>query len=187
MTVEKQITVYAESTPNPNSMKFVMNTMILPNESVDFRNTTETSNSPFAQELFKFSYVNGVFIMNNFVSITKTEDVEWIEITPELRDFIKNYVESEKTIIEKKQELTEDEENEIILKIKKLLDDHVKPAVEMDGGAIDFVDFSDGIVTVSMKGACSGCPSSTLTLKAGIENLLKRMVPEVQAVEAEMD
>lgn len=186
MTSEKQITIYAESTPNPNSMKFVMNCMILPNESVDFRNQSETGNSPMAEELFKFPYVSGVFIMNNFVSITKTENVEWIEITTELRDFVKNYVESGKTILEKKQELTEDEENEIIIKIKKLLDDHVKPAVEMDGGAIDFVDFTDGIVTVSLKGSCSGCPSSTLTLKAGIENLLKRMVPEVQAVEAEM-
>lgn len=186
MTTDRNITVYAESTPNPNSMKFVMNCMLLPNESVDFRNISDAVNSPFAQELFKFPYVIGVFIMNNFVSINKTEDVEWIEVTIELREFIKKYVDEGKIIIEPKQELTVEEENEVIQKIKKLLDDHVKPAVEMDGGAIDFIDFSDGIVTVSMKGACSGCPSSTLTLKAGIENLLKRMVPEVQAVEAEM-
>lgn len=123
--------------------------------------------------------------MNNFITITKADDYDWVDVIPELRNFIKAYIESGKTIIEKKTELTPEEENEVITKIKKLLDDHVKPAVEMDGGAIDFKKFEQGVVTVTMKGSCSGCPSSTLTLKAGIENLLKRMVPEVEAVEAE--
>jgi Fe-S cluster biogenesis protein NfuA len=98
---------------------------------------------------------------------------------------LKEYIEAGKVVLEKRTDLTEEEETEVITKIRKLLDDHVKPAVEMDGGAIDFKSFDHGIVTVTMKGSCSGCPSSTLTLKAGIENLLKRMVPEVEAVEAE--
>ncbi|MCB9252184.1 MAG: NifU family protein [Flavobacteriales bacterium] len=179
------VNVYAEATPNPGSMKFVINRMICPNESVDFRNEQEVTGSPLAAELFKFPFVNGIFIMNNFITITKSPDSEWAINIPQLRDYIKSYLESGKTVIEKRTELSADEENEVITKIKKLLEDHVKPAVEMDGGAIDFKTFEQGVVTVTMKGSCSGCPSSTLTLKAGIENLLKRMVPEVQAVEAE--
>jgi len=179
------VNVYAEATPNPGSMKFVINRMICPNESVDFRKAEEVKNSPLATELFNYPFVNGIFIMNNFITITKASDYEWVDVIPELRKFIKEYIEAGKTVIEKRTELTEEEENEVITKIKKLLEDHVRPAVEMDGGAIDFKSFDNGIVTVSMKGSCSGCPSSTLTLKAGIENLLKRMVPEVEAVEAE--
>jgi len=179
------VNVYAEATPNPGSMKFVINRMICPNESVDFRKVEEVKNSPLASALFEFTYVKGIFIMNNFITITKTDEGEWTTIIPELRGFLKEYIESGKIVIEKRADLTEEEENEVITKIKKLLTDHVKPAVEMDGGAIDFKSFDQGVVTVTMKGSCSGCPSSTLTLKAGIENLLKRMVPEVEAVEAE--
>jgi NFU1 iron-sulfur cluster scaffold homolog, mitochondrial len=184
MTVNDVITIYAEQTPNPESMKFVANKMILPNDSIDFRNKSEVSYCPLAEDLFQFKFVKGVFIMNNFVSITKSADVEWFNIIPEMKKFIQEYLEQEKPIVTKR-ELTEEEDNEIVAKIKQLLDAHVKPAVEMDGGAIDFKSFEDGVVTVQMKGSCSGCPSSTLTLKAGIENLLKRMVPEVEAVEAE--
>lgn len=180
-----QVNVYAEATPNPGSMKFVMSRMIFPNESMDYRNPSEARNSPLAQELFGFPYVKGIFIMNNFITITKTDEGEWPSIIPELRAFLKQYIEEGKVVVEKRAELTEEEESEVITKIKKLLADHVKPAVEMDGGAIDFKKFEQGVVTVVMKGSCSGCPSSTLTLKAGIENLLKRMVPEVEAVEAE--
>ena len=179
------ITIYAERTPNPESMKFVSNQMILPNDSVDFRNRDAVSNCPIADELFRFDFVDGVFIMNNFVSITKKQDYSWEDIIPELKRFVQSYLESGKEIVSKSETLSAEEEDEVVLKIKQLLDDHVKPAVEMDGGAIDFKSFEDGVVTVLMKGSCSGCPSSTLTLKAGIENLLKRMVPEVEAVEAE--
>lgn len=125
--------------------------------------------------------------MNNFVSVTKHAEQEWFDIIPELKSFIKSYIESGEPIVTKKEELTEEEENDAVKKIKQLLDDHVKPAVEMDGGAIHYKSFKDGVVTVVMKGSCSGCPSSTMTLKAGIENLLKRMVPEVEAVEAEAE
>jgi Fe-S cluster biogenesis protein NfuA len=188
MTIDEVITVYAEATPNPESMKFVANKMILANDSVDFRGKDKVENSPFANALFEFPYVKGVFIMNNFVSITKSVDYEWFDVIPHLKKFVQEYLEAEKEIVTKPAKvsnMSDEEESEAVAKIKKLLDDHVKPAVEMDGGAITFKNFKDGVVTVVMKGSCSGCPSSTMTLKAGIENLLKRMVPEVEAVEAE--
>lgn len=185
MELQDVITVYSEKTPNPESMKFVANKMILPNDSIDFRSNEGVETCPMAEELFKYDFVKGVFIMNNFVSVTKKKEYDWFDLIPTLKEFVQNYLEAEKPIIIAKKELSDEEESEVVIKIKQLLEDHVKPAVEMDGGAIDFKSFDDGVVTVLMKGSCSGCPSSTLTLKAGIENLLKRMVPEVEAVEAE--
>ena len=186
MTLDEIITVYAEATPNPESMKFVSNKMIFANDSIDFRSKDKVEGSPFATALFEFPYVKGVFIMNNFVSVTKSVDYEWHDVIPTLKKFVQDYLQEGKEIVTpKKVELSEEDESEVVRKIKKLLDDHVKPAVEMDGGAITFKSFEDGVVNVVMKGSCSGCPSSTMTLKAGIENLLKRMVPEVEAVEAE--
>lgn len=185
MDLNDVITVYSEKTPNPESMKFVANKMILPNDSIDFRAKDQVENCPMAEELFAFDYVQGVFIMNNFVSVTKKPDAEWFAIIPELKKFVQDYLEAGKEIVTPKTSMSEEEESEVVQKIKELLDNHVKPAVEMDGGAIDFKSFENGVVTVMMKGSCSGCPSSTLTLKAGIENLLTRMIPEVEAVEAE--
>ena len=185
MELTDVITIYSEKTPNPESMKFVANKMILPNDSIDFRANEGLEECPMAEELFKFDYVKGVFIMNNFVSITKKPEFDWFDLIPELKKFVQEYLEAEKPVVVKKEKLSDEEESDVVLKIKQLLDDHVKPAVEMDGGAIDFKSFDEGVVTVTMKGSCSGCPSSTLTLKAGIENLLKRMIPEVEAVEAE--
>ncbi len=183
--IEDVITIYAEKTPNPESMKFVANRMLLPNDSADFRKAEEADRSPLAKALFELPFVKGVFIMNNFVSVTKNGEYEWFDLIPDMRAFFQEWLEQGKTIINPITELSTEEESEVERKIKQLLNDHVKPAVEMDGGAIDFKSFSQGIVTVVLKGSCSGCPSSTFTLKAGIENLLKRMVPEVQAVEAE--
>ncbi|MFT5725261.1 MAG: Fe-S cluster biogenesis protein NfuA [Bacteroidia bacterium] len=186
MTLDEIVTVYSEATPNPESMKFVSNRMILANDSVDFRSKDKVTDSPFASALFEFPYVKGVFIMNNFVSITKSVDYEWFDVIPTLKKFVQDYLQDGKEIVTAvKVELSDEEETEVVKKIKQLLDDHVKPAVEMDGGAISFKSFEDGVVNVVMKGSCSGCPSSTMTLKAGIENLLKRMIPEVEAVEAE--
>ena len=186
MTLDEIVTVYSEATPNPESMKFVSNRMILPNDSIDFRSKDKVKNAPLAEALFDFPYVKGVFIMNNFVSITKSVDYEWFDVIPTLKKFIQEYLQDGKDIVTKVEvELSEEEESQVVKKIKQLLDDHVKPAVEMDGGAISFKSFEDGVVNVVMKGSCSGCPSSTMTLKAGIENLLKRMIPEVEAVEAE--
>jgi Fe-S cluster biogenesis protein NfuA len=185
-SMQDVITVYAEATPNPESMKFVVNKMLLPNDSADFR-TKELAQGGGAlvEALFDMPFVKGVFIMNNFVSITKNNDYEWFDLIPDLRGFFQEWVEQGKEIVAPKKALSQEEEGEIERKIRQLLEDHVRPAVEMDGGAIDFKSFENGVVTVQMKGSCSGCPSSTMTLKAGIENLLKRMVPEVVAVEAE--
>lgn len=184
MTIDDVITIYAEATPNPESMKFVANKMIFANDSVDFRSADKVEGSPLAEALFEFPFVKGVFIMNNFVSITKEKEEEWFDLIPKLKAFIKEWLESDKEVVTPKAVKADENEDEIVRKIKQLLDDHVKPAVEMDGGAITFQSFDEGVVSVVMKGSCSGCPSSTLTLKAGIENLLKRMIPEVEAVEA---
>jgi Fe-S cluster biogenesis protein NfuA len=187
-TRKELVNIYAEATPNPETMKFVANRMILPNESADFQSREAALRSPLAGALFQKPYVNAVFIMNNFVTVTKLSTVEWPDIMHELRDFVKEYLESGAPVLHPKEDkLTEEEENEVVRKIKDLLDTHVKPAVEMDGGAISFKSFEEGVVKVVLKGSCSGCPSSTITLKSGIENLLKRMVPEVDTVEAEAE
>jgi len=139
-----------------------------------------------AQELFTFPFVDRVFFASNFITITKKEDVEWLEIQGTLKEYIRKYLEAGKFIIEVKDEpLSAEEETETIKKIKTILDEYIRPAVEQDGGAITYHSFNEGIVKVRLQGSCSGCPSSMVTLKAGIENLFTRMMPgEVTAVEA---
>lgn len=186
---KKNPTIYLEANPNPNSLKFVLNYMLMPEGvSHDFPDAESARNAPLAQELFKFDYVKRVFYMSNFITITKSEDREWIEIKDALKDFIKAYLEDEKPLLlenPKEEVVPQGQESEIAQKINNVLEEYVRPAVEQDGGAISFHSFHDGVVKVLLQGACSGCPSSTITLKAGIENLLKRMVPEVRVVEAE--
>ncbi|MGA6117993.1 NifU family protein [Sphingobacterium anhuiense] len=179
------INVYTESTPNPSTMKFLVNKLLI-NGSLDYADKDKAQESAFAKELFKFNFVNGVFFASNFVTVTKSEDAEWTDIEALLKDFIKGAVESELAV--KPIEHTEDvafEGSDIEIKIQQVLHDYVRPAVEQDGGAIAYKSFSDGIVTVELRGSCSGCPSSSITLKSGIEGLLKRMVPEVEEVVAE--
>ncbi|MFZ4863708.1 NifU family protein [Sphingobacterium sp. Mn56C] len=179
------INVYTESTPNPATMKFLVNKLLI-NGSVDYPDRTKAEESPFARELFKFNFVNGVFFASNFVTVTKTDDAEWDDIEALLKDFVKGAVESDLKV----QEIVTDEDvtfegTETEIKIQQVLHDYVRPAVEQDGGAIAYKSFDNGTVTVELRGSCSGCPSSTITLKAGIEGLLKRMVPEVEEVVAE--
>lgn len=179
------INVYTESTPNPSTMKFLVNKLLI-NGSVDFPNKEKAQESPFAKELFKFNFIDGVFFASNFVTITKTNEAEWNDIIDILKDFVKGAVESELKIqINVQDEEVVFEGTEIEKKIQQILHDYVRPAVEQDGGAIAFKAFDSGTVTVELRGACSGCPSSTITLKSGIEGLLKRMVPEVEEVVAE--
>lgn len=179
------INVYTESTPNPATMKFLVNKLLY-NGSLDFPDKDKAASSPFASELFKFNFVNGVFFASNFVTITKTDDSDWEDIEPLLKDFVKGAIESELKVQEiHSEEKIDFEGNEAEVKIQQVLYDYVRPAVEQDGGAIAFKSFDQGVVTVELRGSCSGCPSSTFTLKAGIEGLLKRMVPEVQEVVAE--
>lgn len=195
---EKTVSVYAEANPNPESMKFVMNVSLLPEgQSVDYPNLESALESPLAQELFNFEYVSRVFIASNFVTVTKDTGIEWVKLIPELRTFLKSYIEAggpafnEGFDAAKLAATTEetgdlsDEDAVIAKKVTDLLENYVRPAVEQDGGNITFKSYKDGVVTVFLQGSCSGCPSATVTLKSGIENLLKRMVPEVTEVVAD--
>ncbi len=178
------INVFTESTPNPATMKFLVNKLLV-NGSIDFPSKESAESSAFAKELFKFNFVKGVFFASNFVTITKSEDSNWEDIESILKEFVKGAVESELKIQDQQQEEVNFEGTEVEKKIQQVLYDYVRPAVEQDGGAIAYRSFNEGVVTVELRGACSGCPSSTITLKAGIENLLKRMVPEVTEVVSE--
>ncbi len=189
-TTKQPINIYTESNPNPNSLKFVVSFLLLPEGvSRDFPDKESAKEAPLASELFDFPYVKRVFYMSNFVTVTKAEDVEWAEVKIEVQNHIKSFLEEGKQILTEKEVEEDhkvlDSDTDLEAKIKGVLDEYIRPAVEMDGGAITFDSFKDGKVKVLLQGACSGCPSSTVTLKAGIENLLKRMVPEVQTVEAE--
>lgn len=192
MFVKKVVTVYAESTPNPASMKFVLNNYLLEEGSVEFTTRDQARECPLAMQLFSFSGVAGIFIASNFITVSKVSDIDWYELNPILREFIKTYIESGQPVFTGEKVKVADESisrthsaNSIESKIIETLDEFVKPAVEQDGGAIHFKSFDDGVVTLILKGSCSGCPSSAITLKNGIENLLKQLVPEVKEVVAE--
>jgi Fe-S cluster biogenesis protein NfuA len=184
----KNIHIYLESNPNPNSLKFVVNEMLVPeNLSFDFPDKESAEGAPLAYELFDYPFVDRVFYMSNFITVTKKEGYEWIEIQSKIKDHIKSFLESGKYIIEmyEPENVSTEEETETVKKIKSILDEYIRPAVEQDGGAITYHSFKDGIVRVRLQGSCSGCPSSMVTLKAGIENLFKKLMPdEVQSVEA---
>lgn len=191
------VTIYAEMTPNPLTMKFVANKHLLINDAtVEFVNLQEAKGfSPLAEALFNFPFVDGIFMSSNFITVTKTDNVDWDFIVMELRDFIREWIASGKDTlvmmpnpnakIEKEEfdrkEFAPSEYDEIIV---GLLNEYVRPAVENDGGAIDYIGYEDGVVTVEMKGSCSGCPSSTQTLKGGIEQLLKANIESVTEVVA---
>ena len=187
------ITIYAESTPNPATMKFVANKILHSGKSLEYLSPEETKSSPLAAKLFDFPFIKGVFISNNFITLTKAGQVDWNDVIFELREFIRDYLSNGKPILlgdkdEKpkpgKQIKNNTEPSEIDKRIIGVLDEYVRPAVEQDGGNIVFDSFEDGQVHLVMQGACSGCPSAMMTLKTGIEGLLKRMVPEVEEVVA---
>lgn len=193
------VMLYTEQTPNPETLKFVTNRMLYGQHTADFRdNQRELAKewSPLAAALFEFNYVKGVYICNNFITVSKEFNFEWETIMLELKSFIKKYVQDGGVIVkagfETSQSETEAaeeiiyeaEDAEIVVKIKNLIDKYVRPAVEMDGGNIAFKSFSAGVVSVIMQGSCSGCPSSSVTLKSGIEGMMKRMIPQVKEVVA---
>jgi Fe-S cluster biogenesis protein NfuA len=186
---KKFVEIYTEINPNPNSLKFVSDLVLLPEGTVDYPDAKSATNCPLAIDLFKFSFVKRVFITANFVTVTKDESISWEEVTGMIRALIKSYLEEGKPLFIEavKTESISSDDPEIIQKIKVLLDEYIRPAVEQDGGAINFKNWDEekGIVTVELQGSCSGCPSSTITLKSGIENLMKRMIPEVTEVIAE--
>jgi len=200
-TTKPPTMLYTEQTPNPETLKFVTNQMLYPRKMADFpidQKDLAAEWSPLATELFQFDYVQGIYICNNFVTVTKTPETEWATIMMELKTFIKTYVEEGKIVMKEgfedvKAKLEAEEEEqytgdnaELVIKIKQLLDKYVRPAVEMDGGNIKFHSFEEGVVNVILQGSCSGCPSSTVTLKTGIEGMMKRMIPQVKEVNAIM-
>ena len=187
-TKKQPVTVYGETTPNPAALKFVVSKMLTKN-AVEFKNIDETASSPLAKELFKFPFVKEVFIDENYISVTKYELNNWEEITLELRTFIKHYIENGGVVLDENfipnevkdeaaKEANFDSLDETSQKIINILEEFVKPAVAADGGniAFDSYDQTTGTVKVIMQGACNGCPSSTFTLKSGIENMLKSML-----------
>lgn len=188
--------IYAEETPNPSSIKFVANKLLLVSgASAEYLSAADTGDAPIARQLFQFPFVKRVFIQSNYITVTKQDNVEWEEIRDELRMFITNYLNQGNAIVNRlpEQKVAKDSSfketvsvntqhappsNDIENKIIEVLEQYIRPAVEQDGGLITFKELKDGIVTVQMRGSCSGCPSSTMTLKAGIEALLKRLLPD---------
>jgi NFU1 iron-sulfur cluster scaffold homolog, mitochondrial len=191
------VSIYTEMTPNPETMKFVANKLLYPGKSIDFPDEASASPSPLAQELFSFPFIKSVFIASNFITLTKTAETEdWQDIIPAVKLFLKDYLEEGKLVINEeavasmKQESSNTvsaDDDDVVKRIKELLENYVKPAVEMDGGAIQFKSYDNGTVNLMMQGSCSGCPSSMITLKAGIEGMMKRMIPEVKEVVAESE
>ncbi|RTZ00320.1 NifU family protein [Flavobacterium sp. RSP49] len=197
---KQPVTVYGETTPNPSALKFVVSKM-LTKKAIEFKNIDQTGASPLAKELFKFPYVKEIFIDENYISVTKYEVNEWQEITLELRSFIKQYIENGGTVLDENYIATVAAQEKIKVKefdtldvtsqqIINILEEYVKPAVQADGGNIAFDSYNeaDKTVKVILQGACSGCPSSTFTLKSGIENMLKSMLNDesikVEAINA---
>lgn len=180
--------IYTEITPNPATLKFVADKVLLKQGSADFPTPESAADAPLAQKMYEFAFVKGVFIGYNFVSITKDDSMQWEEIIPPVKNTLKAFLESGEPILNREEaaaEASEEvEDDETVRKIKQLLDENIRPAVAMDGGDIVYEGFDDGIVKLRLQGACSGCPSSTMTLKMGIEGLLTRMVPGVKSVEA---
>ena len=183
-------------TPNPETMKFVANKLLYPGKSIDFQEVGTSNPSPLAVELFGFPFIKSVFIASNFVTLTKTPDTDWNDVIPAIRLFLKDYLEEGKPVINedeiviRKSEASNTigaDDDDVVKRIKELLENYVKPAVEMDGGAIQFRSYNEGVVNLMLQGSCSGCPSSMITLKAGIEGMMKRMIPEVSEVVAQSE
>lgn len=190
------IHIYTESTPNPHSMKFVFNVELLPDGmSFDYAQPadglTKEKSSPLAVALFGFEFVRRVFITSNFITVTKAEPVLWEDELFGIKQYLKSYFAEKRPVFSLPTSIIEGtddgDDNAIISKIKEVLEQYVKPAVESDGGAISFHSFDEtsGQMKVLLQGSCSGCPSSQMTLKAGIEALMTRMIPEVKEVVAE--
>ena len=191
------ISIYTEMTPNPETMKFVANKLLYPGKSIDFPDESTAAPSPLAKELFSFPFIKSVFIASNFVTLTKTaETEEWMDVIPSIKQFLKEYLENGGPVINEEEVAVLKQENtnmvladddDVVKRIKELLEHYVKPAVEMDGGAIQFKSYNEGTVKLMLQGSCSGCPSSMITLKSGIEGMMKRMIPEVKEVMAEAE
>ena len=201
------VSIYGEMTPNPAVLKFVANKRLIEQDMVEFKNIEEAQPSPLAVKLFHFPFVKEVFISGNYVAITKFDIVEWDDVTMEVREMLREFLANGNEVLSSSYSTQEEnveasktesstptahpdekdpaEWEEVEKKIVALLDEYVKPAVASDGGNIKFLKYEDGAVKVLLQGACSGCPSSTMTLKQGIQNLLQEMLPgQIRTVEA---
>ena len=182
--------IQTEETPYPSTLKFLPGREVLPNGSMDFRSEQDAKNSPLAEALFNVDGVVGVFLSDDFITITKRDDKDWHLMKPGLLGVIMEHFTANRPVVisddenSKSDSSVKDEDEDVVLQIKELLYTRVRPAVAQDGGDIVFEDFTDGTVTVQMRGACAGCPSSTATLKMGIENMLRHYIPEVKEVVA---
>ena len=181
--------IQTERTPNPETLKFIPGRVVMKEGTAFFQSIDEAGNSPFAKNLFSLNGVDGVFFGSDFITITKSGETTWEIMKPAILGKIMEYYDSnaDPVIVESntsndESDKSENEDSNIVKQIKELIDTRVRPAVAMDGGDIIYQKFEDGIVYLRMQGACSGCPSSTATLKMGIENMLKHYVPEVKEV-----
>ena len=181
--------IQTEITPNPLTLKFIPGRKLLDKGTVEFKSSKDAESFVLAKRLFNEGYISNVFVGEDFLSITKSQEVDWEVIKPNVLSIITDFLTSnEKISIKEKNKYKKvkysKKEEEIIKQIEEILDQRIKPAVAQDGGDIQFVKFEGGIVFLEMRGACSGCPSSVLTLKSGIENMLKYYIPEIVSVEA---
>lgn len=179
--------IQTESTPNPATMKFLPGNPVVPAGTANFANKDEASQSPLAQSLFDIEGVIGVFLGADFITVTKAENITWDVIKPLILGSIMEHFQSGRPAVEIKDgdlRVDDEDDDEIVVQIRELIDTRVRPAVAQDGGDIVYKGFENGVVYLHMQGACAGCPSSTATLKHGIENMLRYYVPEVQEVRA---
>ena len=179
--------IQTEDTPNPDTLKFMPGDTVLKTGSVDYSNKESSVSSPLASRLFEIDGVSRVFLSSDFISVTKETDLEWNNLKPSILTGIMEHYSSGLPALNNEKEIKVNdsaEDTEIVKQIKDLLETRVRPAVAMDGGDISFCSFESGVVTLQMKGACAGCPSSTATLKMGIENMLRHYIPEVTEVKA---
>lgn len=177
--------IQTETTPNPQTLKFIPGVTVMGDGTAFYTNRSSAANSPLASAIFTVNHVNAVFLGSDFVTVTKAEDTDWNLLKPALLTVIMDHFVAGRPVITTARIGTNDaDDSEIVKQIKELIETRVRPAVAQDGGDIVFHAFEDGIVKLEMHGSCSGCPSSTATLKNGIENMLKHYIPEVIAVEA---
>jgi Fe-S cluster biogenesis protein NfuA len=179
--------IQTEQTPNPATLKFLPGVEVMRSGTANFTDPQGASRSPLAERLFALPEVGGVFLGNDFITVTKAGDSDWFQLKPAVLAAIKEHFTAGQPVIIGEAEApaaSETEDDEVVSAIKELLETRVRPAVAQDGGDIIFEDFTDGVVYLHMQGSCSGCPSSTATLKAGIENMLRHYIPEVLEVRA---
>ena len=179
--------IQTEITPNPATLKFLPGETVLESGSMDFTDSEKATSSPLAKRIFDVEGVNGVFLGSDFITVTKLQDFDWEHLKPGVLGAIMDHFQSEEPVLNEdfnavSHTVHEGPNSEIVSKITELLDTRIRPAVAQDGGDITFHNFENGVVYLHMQGACAGCPSSTMTLKMGIENLLRHYIPEVTEV-----